>query len=358
MNSTDIWWRFCRSAMSSRICFWIVTSSAVVGSSAISSLGSQAIAIAIITRCCWPPESCDGNESMRRSGSGMPTSRSRSTARLRAARPDLPMCRRSTSSSCQPTVKTGFSDVIGSWKIIEMSAPRSLRSSPIGSASRLRPPYSTSLAGSMIEFSGGSSPSIASDVTDLPDPDSPTSATVLSRGMSNEMPFTASNVVWRSRRNEIRRLRTLTSGSPVNFVLLMRPSIDVDCSRTSAGSNAWMRSCSEPSLELRVERVAQRVGEQRERSDERGHRARRGDELPPFAEDQLVLCLVQHRAPRHDIDGNAEAEKRQDHFGLDERDDEDRQLHEHDVRDVRENVEEHPPAVGRADRIRGLHVLA
>ena len=38
------------------ICFWIVTSSAVVGSSAISNFGSQAIAIAIITRYCWPPD--------------------------------------------------------------------------------------------------------------------------------------------------------------------------------------------------------------------------------------------------------------------------------------------------------------
>ena len=140
MNSTDIWWRFCRSAIRSRICFWIVTSSAVVGSSAIRSFGSQAIAIAIITRCCCPPDSCDGYESMRRSGSGMPTSRSTSTARLRAARPVMPMWRRNTSSSCQPTVNTGFSDVIGSWKIIEMSAPRSLRSSPIGSVTRLRPP--------------------------------------------------------------------------------------------------------------------------------------------------------------------------------------------------------------------------
>ncbi len=37
---------------SSRIWRWIVTSSAVVGSSAISSLGSQVSAIAIITRCC------------------------------------------------------------------------------------------------------------------------------------------------------------------------------------------------------------------------------------------------------------------------------------------------------------------
>ena len=39
-------------AISSMICFWMVTSSAVVGSSAISSLGSQAMAMAIMTRCC------------------------------------------------------------------------------------------------------------------------------------------------------------------------------------------------------------------------------------------------------------------------------------------------------------------
>src|SRR5436190_5168051 len=357
MNSTDIWWRFCRSAMSSRICFWIVTSSAVVGSSAISSLGSQAIAIAIITRCCWPPESWEGNASIRRSGSGMPTSRSRSTARLRAARPDIPMCSRSTSSSCQPTVNTGFKEVIGSWKIIEMSAPRSLRSSPIGNPTRLRPPYSTSLDGSMIEFSGGSSPSIASDVTDLPEPDSPTSATVLSRGMSNEMPLTASNVVCRSRRNEMRRLRTLTSGSPVDFGLLMRASIGC-CVARGIASDARQRSCAEPSLELRIERIAQCVGEQRERGDERRHRDRRGDELPPLAENQLVLRLVQHRAPRHDVDGNTEAEERQDHFGLDERDDEDRQLHEHDVRHVREDMDEHAPPVRCADRIGSLHVFA
>ena len=42
---------------SARICAWIVTSSAVVGSSAISSTGSQASAIAIITRWRMPPDS-------------------------------------------------------------------------------------------------------------------------------------------------------------------------------------------------------------------------------------------------------------------------------------------------------------
>ena len=48
-----------RSA-ASRICAWMVTSSAVVGSSAISRSGSLASAMAIITRWRWPPESWCG----------------------------------------------------------------------------------------------------------------------------------------------------------------------------------------------------------------------------------------------------------------------------------------------------------
>ena len=48
---------FCRSSISARICAWIVTSSAVVGSSAINSAGRQASAIAIIARWRMPPES-------------------------------------------------------------------------------------------------------------------------------------------------------------------------------------------------------------------------------------------------------------------------------------------------------------
>ena len=42
--------------MRSRIWAWIVTSSAVVGSSAMSSSGSQARAMAIMTRWAMPPE--------------------------------------------------------------------------------------------------------------------------------------------------------------------------------------------------------------------------------------------------------------------------------------------------------------
>ncbi len=53
-------WRAFSSASSSRMRAATVTSSAVVGSSAIRSFGSQASAIAMATRWRWPPESSCG----------------------------------------------------------------------------------------------------------------------------------------------------------------------------------------------------------------------------------------------------------------------------------------------------------
>ena len=53
-------WRSRRVRSRSRISAWMVTSSAVVGSSAISTLGEQEIAIAIMTRWRIPPESWCG----------------------------------------------------------------------------------------------------------------------------------------------------------------------------------------------------------------------------------------------------------------------------------------------------------
>ena len=80
-----------RSRISLRISACTVTSSAVVGSSAISSFGSRASAWAIIARCRWPPDSSCGYASTRRSGSGISTSLSSSIARcpgrLRRHRP-------------------------------------------------------------------------------------------------------------------------------------------------------------------------------------------------------------------------------------------------------------------------------
>ncbi len=58
----------------------------------------------------------------------------------------------------------------------------------------------------------GSKPITASELTDLPLPDSPTSATVLLSGTSNEMPFSASKVLCLSVRKAMRRSRTCSKG--------------------------------------------------------------------------------------------------------------------------------------------------
>ena len=73
------------SRMSSRIWAWMVTSRAVVGSSAMSSLGSHDRAIAIITRWRMPPDISWGYCFTRRSGLLMPTALSDSTAFSQAA---------------------------------------------------------------------------------------------------------------------------------------------------------------------------------------------------------------------------------------------------------------------------------
>ena len=70
---------------SSRICAWVVTSSAVVGSSAISRLGLQASAMAITARWRMPPENWCGYSSTRCSGLAMPTDASSSIVRSRAS---------------------------------------------------------------------------------------------------------------------------------------------------------------------------------------------------------------------------------------------------------------------------------
>ena len=41
-------------------CAWVVTSRPVVGSSSTTTAGLQAKAIAIVTRCCWPPDNSCG----------------------------------------------------------------------------------------------------------------------------------------------------------------------------------------------------------------------------------------------------------------------------------------------------------
>ena len=56
-----------------------------------------------------------------------------------ASRRDRPWCSAIASLICRPTVSSGLSEVIGSWKIIEMSLPRMRSISVSVSSSRLLP---------------------------------------------------------------------------------------------------------------------------------------------------------------------------------------------------------------------------
>ena len=101
-----------------------VTSSAVVGSSAISTAGSSAMAIAIMIRWRMPPENWCGNAFTRCFAPGIDTRSISCTAPSRASDLFIPRCLRNISAICHPTGNTGFNELSASWKIIEISGPR------------------------------------------------------------------------------------------------------------------------------------------------------------------------------------------------------------------------------------------
>ena len=213
----------CRSRSSSSTCACTVTSSAVVGSSAISSAGSQASAIAIITRCFMPPDNWNGYSLTRRTASGIRTASSSSMTRASTAAPLRAVCRRTDSAICAPMVITGFSDSPGSWKIIATRRPRTSRICDSGSASRFCPSSSTTPP--VIVAASGSRRISDSAVIDFPQPDSPTSAKVSPAAMSNDTPSTARTggpSPWIC----VRRSRTLSSGFMLMPQLPHAPAAD------------------------------------------------------------------------------------------------------------------------------------
>ena len=69
----------------------------------------------------------------------MPTLPSRSSTRVRAAAPEMPRWIFSTSAICRSIVCSGLSEVIGSWKMMVMSLPRTWRMPSCVSFKRSRP---------------------------------------------------------------------------------------------------------------------------------------------------------------------------------------------------------------------------
>ncbi len=114
-----------------------------MGSSAISTRGSQLTAMAITARWRMPPDSSWGNERYTRAGSGMPTWPSSSRARaLAAARLGTALCWRSTSVIWAPMRRSGSSAADGSWGMRAISGPRTLSISLGPAASRSPRPSS------------------------------------------------------------------------------------------------------------------------------------------------------------------------------------------------------------------------
>src|SRR2546425_1265153 len=162
--------------------------------------------MAIMIRCRMPPLNWCGYWPSRRPGSGMPTIASSSTARRRASAPAIPRWISSPSLSWRSMVSTGFSDVIGSWKIMAISRPRTRRISSSFSVKRSRPLKST-CPPTMRPAGAATSRMMLRAETLLPHPDSPTSATVSPALTSQETSSTARTMpapVW----NCVLRCRT------------------------------------------------------------------------------------------------------------------------------------------------------
>src|ERR687884_1954588 len=126
---------------------------------------------------------------IRRSARGIPTAFSSSSARARACFFVTSRWSWIASTSCAPIRCTGFSDVIGSWKIIAMSFPRMSRRRLALIVSRFSP---LKIASPLeIVFRFGLSPMIVRQVRLLPEPDSPTMPSVSPFSIEKLTPSTA-----------------------------------------------------------------------------------------------------------------------------------------------------------------------
>src|SRR5690242_19665055 len=185
-----------------------------------------------------------------------------SAARASACLRFMSKCVSSVSRICLPIVRTGLSEVIGSWKIIAISRPRVLRRARSFCVSKSRP-WKTARPERTRPFQARR-PRIASEVTLLPQPASPTMPSVSPAEISKEIPLTA----WTT---------------PLRVV------------------NSTRRSCTSrrealPVTKLRIECFAQAVADQVEAQHEEDDREPR-DDREERSSLQVVVHVGQHRPP-------------------------------------------------------------
>ena len=197
-----------------RTCACTITSSAVVGSSAITRSGWHASAIAIITRCFCPPENSCGKSRERRPG--RPTCSSNSPARSSASRRVAGPCARIGSAIWSPTRITGSSACCAPWKMIDPCVHR-IAPSWFGSIASTSWPFNVTRP--CMRVPRGSRRIRPSPIVDFPHPDSPARPSTWPRSIVRSTPRTAGtgpDCVWYSivrSRTSSRLIADATSGS-------------------------------------------------------------------------------------------------------------------------------------------------
>src|SRR5512132_3570383 len=255
----------------------------------------------------------------------MPTRSSASAAVCSASLRPIPKCVSSASRICRPIVRTGFSEVIGSWKIIAISLPRTERRARSLCRTRSRP-WKTALPDSIRPFRDNR-PRIDSDVTLLPQPDSPTMPSVSPGAMSKLMPLTAYTVPRR-----VQKRTCMSSTESRGCLLATRP-------------------------QLPIERLAQPIPDQVEA--EHGEDDRKtGDDREERRDRQVLVHVRQHRPPlRRRRVLRTEAEEAEPRNVDDRRGHCERRGDDHDGHRVGHDVRDEDDAAAHADRPRSEHEI-
>src|SRR5262249_11309960 len=197
-------------------------------------------------------------------------------------------------------LSTGLSEVIGSWKIIEMSLPRTARICASSSLMRSRP--SSSITPETIRPGGsGMSRITESAVMLLPQPDSPTIASV-SRGRSVKERSSTALMMPSRVKKYVRSPATSRTGRPVRSSGRLA---------SAASERDRFISTALPRIENVAQCIAQKIrAEYREADGDAGK-----DDEPRRRGDVFGRRLRHHAAPGRIGLWHAQAEKRKRRFG-------------------------------------------
>ena len=169
-------------------------------------------AMAIITRWRMPPESSCGYCLSRRCRLGdLHDVEQAARASACAALADSERWAAIASVSCLPMDRTGLSEVIGSWKIMPMSLPRTAQHLGLAEAEEVAALEQRLAGGRCAPSARAAGRMIDSAVIDLPEPLSPAMHSVSPRSRSKEMWSTTTRAPC-GVATEVARSRTESSG--------------------------------------------------------------------------------------------------------------------------------------------------